>query len=82
MENGITRKELNGLGGRVTEVQLEVAEMKGEVKRNTTDVQVLFSTSNDIKKSVDRGKWQVLVMVAIPVIILIVQLLSKGMGGN
>ena len=82
MENGITRKELNGLGGRVTEVQLEVAEMKGEVKRNTGDVQVLFSTASEIKKSVDRGKWQVLVMVAIPVIILIVQLLSKGKGGN
>lgn len=73
----ITREELNGLGGRVGEVQLEVAAMSGKVDRNASDIQDIFQISTEIQKSVDRGKWQVLVMVAVPVVILIIQLVTK-----
>lgn len=68
---GITREEF-------TTVQLEVAAMKAETSRNSRDVQVLFTTSNNIKKSVDKAKWQILGMVSVPVIILIIQLITKG----
>ena len=74
----VSKSDLNGLGTKLNQVQLEVAEMKGKVERNTGDVQILFQTSTDIKKTVENNKWQVLAMVAIPVIILVFQLLSKG----
>ena len=73
----VTREEVNGIGVRITSVQLEVAEMKSEVKRSSSDIQTIFETTSEIKKSVDSGKWQVLVMVSIPVVILIFQLLTK-----
>ncbi len=75
--DGITREELNGVGGRVTKMQLEVAAMSVKVERNSDDIQDIFAVSANIQKSVDRGKWQVLAMVAIPVAILTFKLLIK-----
>ena len=69
----VSRAELNGLGGRVNSVEKEMVEVSTKVERNSTDIQKQFEIAEDIKKTVDRGKWQVLVMVAIPVLILIIQ---------
>ncbi len=57
-----------------TDLQLEVGTMNTKVERNESDIQKIFKVSEDIKKSVDRSKWQVFAMVAIPVLILIIKL--------
>jgi len=57
-----------------TDLQLEVGTMTTKVDRNENDIQRIFKVSEDIKKTVDRSKWQVFAMVAIPVLILIVKL--------
>ena len=67
----ITREE-------ITQIQLEAREMKTKQERDSRDIKTLFSTTSEIKKSVDRGNWKVLGMVAVPVAILIFQLLNKG----
>lgn len=68
----VTRKEF-------TDLKLEVGSMTTKVERNENDIQAIFKVSEEIKKSVDRAKWQVFAMVAVPVLILIIKLvLPKG----
>ena len=74
----VTREEFNGLGGRVGKLELKVEGMSTKVTRTEADIQKIFTVSEMTQKAVDRGKWQILVMVAIPVIILVVQLFMKG----
>lgn len=62
------------IGEKVIELQLKVNSMATKVERNEQDIQDIFKISNSIKKSVDKGKWQVLAMVAVPVLILIIKL--------
>lgn len=72
----VTREELNGLGGRVGKLELKVEGMSTKVTRTEADTQKIFTVQEQIQKSVDRGKWQILVMVAIPVVLLIIQLIK------
>lgn len=63
------------VGEKVMELQLKVKGMATKVERNEQDIQDIFKISSSIKKSIDRGKWQVFAMVAVPVLILIFKLL-------
>lgn len=72
------KEQIDGYGKRLGKTELKVAGMEKETDRNTSDIQKIFEVSDAIKASVDKGKWQVLVMVSVPVLILIVQLLMKA----
>lgn len=90
-EEYATRKELNGVGTRISLIEL----LTPEVKRNKEDVQALFNfqeknieqhseiktmigkIETGIQKTVNTLVWKVVAVVSIPSIILAVQIFVK-----
>ena len=73
----ISREEFNGLGSRLNQTQMEVSAMAGKLVRGENDIQALFKTCDEIKKSNETNKWQVFALVSIPVLLLIVKTFIK-----
>ena len=62
----VTREEFNGLGKRVSEVEL----LKTAVKRNEEDIQKIFD-------GMAKLPMKILLMISLPTILLAYQILSK-----
>ena len=82
----VTREEFNGIGRRTSKVELTVASMDSKVERNSEDIQKIFLISEKIETSINTGtvqmerklnkaKWQILVMVCIPIVLFILNLM-------
>ena len=71
-----TTENIDALSTRVLKSEMEIASMSAKVERASKDIQGLYKTSTEIRKSVDNAKWQILAMVSIPVIILTFKLFT------
>lgn len=66
----VTKEEFNGLGGRVTNVEVSMSAVKTKVERTDEDIQKIFAR-------LDTLPYWVIGAVLVPIGISVYQLLSK-----
>ena len=85
----VTREDLNGLGSRITSTELKIACMETKVERNASDIQDIFKisekiectlnrTSIAVEEKLNKAKWQILVLVSIPIVLFVLNLFLKN----
>lgn len=76
------KKDLNGLGQRVTDVQISMGGLTEKTERNEEDIQKIFTGIGDMQKTINGMVWKVFAMVSIPSILIVISFILNFNKGN